>query len=113
MAGLFRNWGYHWLVTAADDKALAGVADDDSRPDLIVSDYHLPGGKTGIEVIEGLRRTFSAKIPAFLVSGDTSPELLRQARASGYHLLHKPVDPMALRAMVSHLLREQQIERAH
>jgi signal transduction histidine kinase/CheY-like chemotaxis protein len=113
MAGLFRNWGYHLLVTAADDKALAGVVDDDSRPDLIVSDYHLPGGKTGIEVIEGLRRTFSAKIPAFLVSGDTSPELLRQARASGYHLLHKPVDPMALRAMVSHLLREQQIERAH
>ena len=113
MAGLFRNWGYHLLVTAADDKALAGVAYDDSRPDLIVSDYHLPGGKTGIEVIEGLRRTFSAERSAFLVSGDTSPELLRQARASGYHLLHKPVDPMALRAMVSHLLREQQIERAH
>jgi CheY-like chemotaxis protein/anti-sigma regulatory factor (Ser/Thr protein kinase) len=113
MDGLFRSWGYHLLVTGTDDKALAGVADDDSRPDLIVSDYHLPGGKTGIEVIERLRRAFSAKIPAFLVSGDTSPELLRQARASGYHLLHKPVAPMALRAMVAHLLREQQIERGH
>jgi signal transduction histidine kinase len=113
MGGLFRSWGYHLLVTGTDDKALAGVADDDSRPDLIVSDYHLPGRKTGIEVIEGLRRAFSAKIPALLVSGDTSPELLRQARTSGYHLLHKPVDPMALRAMVAHLLRGQQIERAH
>ena len=113
MDGLFRSWGYHLLVTGTDDKALAGIADDDSRPDLIVSDYHLPGGKTGIEVIERLRRAFSAKIPAFLVSGDTSPELLRQARASGYHLLHKPVAPMALRAMVAHLLREQQIERGH
>jgi hypothetical protein len=41
-----------------------------------------------------------------LVSGDTSPELLRQARATGYHLLHKPVDPMTLRAMVSHVMRE-------
>ena len=63
-------------------------------------------GKTRNEVIEGVRRALSAEIPAFLVSGDTSPELLRQARASGYHLLHKPVAPMTLRAMVSHVMRE-------
>jgi signal transduction histidine kinase len=105
MGGLFRSWGYQ-LVAGTDDEALAGVADRDRPPDLIVSDHHLSSGKTGIEVIEGLRRTLSADIPAFLVSGDTSPELLRQARASGYHLLHKPVDPMTLRAMVSHVMRE-------
>jgi CheY-like chemotaxis protein len=100
-------------VAGTDDEALAGVANRDRPPDLIVSDYHLPGGKTGIEVIEGLRGVLSAEIPAFLVSGDTSPELLRQARASGYHLLHKPVDPMTLRAMVSYVLTEQQVARAH
>jgi len=113
MGGLFRSWGYHLLVAGTDSEALAGVADRDRPPDLIVSDFHLSGGKTGIEVIEGLRRTLSAEIPAFLVSGDTSPELLRQARASGYHLLHKPVDAMTLRAMVSYVLREQQVARAH
>jgi signal transduction histidine kinase/CheY-like chemotaxis protein len=113
MCGLFRSWDYHVLIAGADDEALAGVGDRDRPPDLIVCDYHLSGGKTGIEVIEGLRRTLSAEIPAFLVSGDTSPELLRQARASGYHLLHKPVDPMSLRAMVSYVLREQQVARAH
>ena len=113
MCGLFRSWGYHLLVAGTDDEALAGIADRDRPPDLIVSDYHLSGGKTGIEVIEALRRTLSVEIPAFLVSGDTSPELLRQARASGYHLLHKPVDPMTLRAMVSYVLREQQVARAH
>jgi signal transduction histidine kinase/ActR/RegA family two-component response regulator len=113
MCGLIRSWGYHLLVAGTDDEALAGIVDRDRPPALIVSDYHLSGGKTGIEVIEGLRRTLSAEIPAFLVSGDTSPELLRQARASGYHLLHKPVDPMTLRAMVSYVLREQQVARAH
>jgi CheY-like chemotaxis protein len=97
----------------ANDEALARVADRDSPPDLIISDYHLAGEKPGIEVIEGLRRALSAKIPAFLVSGDISPELLRQVRASGYHLLHKPVDPMTLRAMVSYVMREEQIARAH
>jgi CheY-like chemotaxis protein len=113
MCGLFRNWGYHLLVAGTDDEVLAGIANRDRPPDLIVSDYHLSGGKTGIEIIEALRRKLSAEIPAFLVSGDTSPELLRQARASGYHLLHKPVDPMTLRAMVSYVLREQQVARAH
>jgi signal transduction histidine kinase/ActR/RegA family two-component response regulator len=112
MCGLFRSWGYHLLVAGTDDEALAGIADPDRPPALIVSDYHLSGGKTGIEVIEALRKTLSAEIPAFLVSGDTSPELLRQARASGFHLLHKPVDPMTLRAMVSYVLREQQVARA-
>jgi signal transduction histidine kinase/FixJ family two-component response regulator len=111
MGGLLRSWGYHLLVVGTNDEALARVADRDSPPDLIISDYHLAGEKTGIEVIEGLRRALSAKIPAFLVSGDTSPDLLREARASGYHLLHKPVDPMTLRAMVSYVMREEQLAR--
>jgi CheY-like chemotaxis protein len=101
------------VVAGTDDEMLARVADRDCPPDLIISDYHLPGKKTGIEVIEALRRALSAKIPALLVSGDTSPELLRQARASGYYLLHKPVDPMTLRAMVSYVLREQKVAHAH
>jgi hypothetical protein len=39
-----------------------------------------------------------------LISGDTAPERLREARASGYHLLHKPVQPAKLRALLIHLL---------
>jgi signal transduction histidine kinase/CheY-like chemotaxis protein len=113
MCGLFRSWGYQLLVAGTYDEALVGIAKPNHPPALIVSDYHLPGGKTGIEVIEALRRTFSAEIPALLVSGDISPELLGKARASGYHLLHKPVDPMKLRAMVSYVRREQQVARAH
>jgi CheY-like chemotaxis protein len=44
-------------------------------------------------------------MPAFLMTGDTAPERLREAAASGFHLLHKPVQPMALRAMVNRFLR--------
>jgi CheY-like chemotaxis protein/anti-sigma regulatory factor (Ser/Thr protein kinase) len=113
MGGLFRSWGYHVVPADTDGAALAAIADHEHPPDLIVSDYHLPGGKTGIEVIEALRRKLSAEIPAFLVSGDISPELLREVRAKGHHLLHKPVEPMALRAMVSHVLKQQQLADAH
>ena len=57
-------------------------------------------------MIERLRSTFGAQIPAFLISGDTAPERLREASASGYYLLHKPVLPMTLRSVVSQLLKE-------
>jgi hypothetical protein len=44
------------------------------------------------------------------MSGDTNAELLREVRANGYHLLHKPVEPMELRVLLSHALS---VGRAH
>jgi len=77
------------------------------RPDLIVSDFRLADGESGIGVIAQLREAFGAAIPAFLMSGDTAPERLREARESGHHLLHKPVRPMRLRAILNRLLQEE------
>jgi CheY-like chemotaxis protein len=65
----------------------------------------LADGTTGIEVIESLREKLGAEIPAFLISGDTAPERLREASAGGYHLLHKPVSPMALRTTMNRSLK--------
>jgi CheY-like chemotaxis protein len=82
------------------------------RPDLIISDYRLSEGRTGIEAIEQVRREFGSAIPAFLISGDTHSDSLQQARSNGLHLLHKPVDPMALRAMVNRMLRTRVLANA-
>ena len=62
--------------------------------------------QSGIVAIERLREKLGSDIPAFLISGDTAPERLREARASGYYLLHKPVLPITLRATISQLLKE-------
>jgi CheY-like chemotaxis protein len=65
------------------------------RPDLIVCDYRLPQGPTGVDAIEMLRDAF--EIPALLISGDAnSPP--SETRQGGYHLLHKPVNAAAFRA---------------
>ena len=97
MGGLLRSWGYRVVSAPSDHAALASLAQKRQPPDLIVCDFHLSEG-TGIEAIERIRN--SAPIPAFLISGDAAPERLREARAHGYHLMHKPVDPTTLRAMV-------------
>jgi len=105
MSGIFRQWGCHVITADIDDKALKVASEQDRLPDLIISDYFLSRGRTGIETIEWLRSELSASIPAFLISGDTDPAKLLEARSKGYHLLHKPVDPMTLRAMFQQAIK--------
>ena len=104
MRGLLRGWGCRCRRRFGGSRRWR-ASPATTRPDLIISDYRLADGKTGIGAIERMRGALGVPIPAFLISGDTAPERLREASASGYHLLHKPVGPMALRAMLNQLLR--------
>jgi CheY-like chemotaxis protein len=112
MRGVLKSWGFSVLTAKSDSTALAALAKCEREPDLIISDYRVGEGKTGFEVIERLRKAFGAQIPAFLVSGDTAPERLQEAGASGYYLLHKPVLPMTLRSVVSQVLKDHAERRA-
>ena len=105
-AGLLGKWGYSVLTAGSDEAALIRLAERQQRPDLIISDYHLASGKTGIRAIEQINAAFGSSIPAILISGDTAPEPLRDAKDRGYILLHKPVDPMRLRAVMHELFME-------
>jgi signal transduction histidine kinase/CheY-like chemotaxis protein len=111
MRGLLKNWGCSVVTASSEEAALAALSEGETPPDIIISDYRLSDGKTGFAVIERIRRAFGTPIPAFLISGDTAPERLREASASGYYLLHKPVLPITLRSVVSQLLRDHETER--
>jgi len=108
MRGVLKSWGCNVVTATSGDVALAALSKGERPPDIIISDYRLNDGKTGFDAIERIRCAFGAPIPAFLISGDTAPERLREARASGYYLLHKPVLPITLRAVVSQLLKDRQ-----
>jgi CheY-like chemotaxis protein len=106
MRGLLVSWGCRVVTADGDGAALAILAQRGEAPDLVISDYRLAAGKTGFAAVARLRSVFAAEIPAFLISGDTAPERLREAADSGFRLLHKPVPPNALRAMLSQFLRQ-------
>jgi CheY-like chemotaxis protein len=63
-----------------------------TRPDalMIVADYRLG---SGIDAIAAVQPLLARPAPAIIVTGDTSPERIREVQASGYPLLHKPLDP--------------------
>jgi signal transduction histidine kinase len=111
MGGLLRNWGCRVVAAATPHEALAELGPGE-QPDLIICDYRLANGQSGIAAIDGLRKAYGATVPAFLMSGDTAPERLREARESGHLLLHKPLRPMALRAMINRLLKSSSVAGA-
>lgn len=107
MSGLISSWGCQVVTGETGSDIIRRLAGYARRPDLIISDYHLCDGYTGIDAINQLRSALDAPIPAFLMSGDVNPEPLRAARAQGYPLLHKPVEPMALRATLTQIVKQQ------
>jgi signal transduction histidine kinase len=112
MGDLMRNWGCSVVTGDTEQNVIAGLAGHRGLPDVIISDYQLRGGRTGIEAIAHLRRTLGAPIPAFLISGNTDSEPLRIADANGFPLLHKPVNPMALRATLTQVLKQHDTAHA-
>ena len=109
MGSLIRSWGCGVVTGDCETAVLAGLARCGAAPDAIISDYRLRNGKTGIEAIARLREAVATPIPAFLMSGDTDLDVVRQAEESGLPLLHKPVEPAALRTMLADTLKRPAI----
>ncbi len=101
---LLESWGHHVLTGLNTDQALRRVSNSRCMPDLIIADYRLQNGSNGGFAIQRMRTRLQKEIPAIILTGDTAPERLRQAKASGHGLLHKPVQPQALRAAIDQAL---------
>jgi signal transduction histidine kinase/CheY-like chemotaxis protein len=105
MASLLSSWGHEVVAAGSLAEMLERVETSLRRPDLILCDYRLRDGENGIDVIKRLQSEYNDDIPALLVTGDTAPDRLREARESGLTLLHKPVANIKLRATVGNLIR--------
>ena len=103
MCGLLQRWGCLTLAAADADDALARLDAHDRPPELIVCDYRLSDGASGLDAIARLRAELGG-VPAILVTADTSSAVAADARSAGVPLLHKPVSPVKLRALLARTL---------
>jgi signal transduction histidine kinase len=104
-AGLLTHWGWRVVSAASGDDAIASLRD--ARLDVIISDYRLANNELGTEVIERVRAVCRADIPAVVVSGDATVDML--AGGEDLHLLHKPLQPAKLRALLQHLRAQRSL----
>ena len=96
--GLLRSWGCKVVAAESYGDAMIKLTEMGQRPDLIVCDYQLPRGPTGLEAIEALRDAY--EIPALIISGDGTLPQRGGGVAGGYRLLHKPVNAETFRAVL-------------
>jgi Na+/proline symporter/signal transduction histidine kinase len=100
MEKLLGGWGCRVLTAADLTEALAAIDASGLEPDGLLVDYHLDGGN-GIAAIAELRRRHGRDLPAILITADRSLHVREEAQAKGVHLLHKPLKPASLRALIT------------
>ena len=96
MNSLLTRWGCVTLIASSEEQALKHLSGIDFSPDVVVVDYRLRENKTGLQAIARVREYLDRSVPAIIITGDTSAERLRETIASGFMLLHKPIQPELL-----------------
>jgi Na+/proline symporter/signal transduction histidine kinase len=100
MDALLSGWGC--LVLKASDLGAAEAAADRmvGRLSGLLVDYHLDNAN-GIDAIVALRGRFGSELPAILITADRTLRVRDEARRHNIPVLHKPVKPAALRALLA------------
>ncbi len=95
---LLKGWGVGYTIV--EDTAAALAAGD--AYDVILSDHRLREGRTGLDFLMEVKAR-TARPGLALVTGDVDPDLMKRVAEAGIFLVHKPVDPARLRALLNHL----------
>lgn len=104
MTQILEQWGCTVLSAGSESEALSLLDREGILPDAIIADYRLRDNRTGADAITHIQQMLDVTLPALIITGDTSPQRLKEANASGYDLLHKPVQLDALKAWLNNTL---------
>jgi Na+/proline symporter/signal transduction histidine kinase len=93
------------VTTAANREQLLAQFANGDRPDIVLADYHLDDGDTGLNAVLATRQLNAVDTPCIIISADDSDVIRDRAKAVGYRFMAKPVNPGRLRALLLALTR--------
>ncbi len=104
----------HRVTAAADgDEAIDLVTDKGVRPDIVIVDYDLPKGVTGLYLMTRLREAIGGDVPALVLTGDIATPTLSEISRQGYTHRSKPITGENLTRLIRSLLVEQPSSSKH
>jgi len=113
MHGLLSKWGARPLIASTEKDAIAEIEQlrntSGALPAMLLVDYHLDDGVTGTDVIRALRKASGTELPAVILTADYTEEVINEVRLEGHAILHKPVKPAALRALMNRILSRRRV----
>ena len=101
--------GFEIGTAASATEASALIQNLDDVPALLISDFHLLDGSTGVEAVSAIREFFGVHIPAFIVSGDTSKVVKDARMLDNCTLMSKPIDTNRLLAAARRAIRSGEV----
>ncbi len=104
MRHMLEGWGCKVMLAESTRDALKIIALSEEQPELIISDFRLHESD-GMDAVEAIREALDTVLPAIIISGDTSPERLKQVKKTGLLFLHKPVRADELHQHMQALLK--------
>ena len=113
MDSLLTKWGAAPVTATNIEAALEIVArlkrDSGRIPALLLVDFHLDDGAIGTDAIKAVRNATNQVIPAIVVTADHTDAVADAIREAGFGLLHKPLKPAALRALMTSVLSRRDV----
>jgi len=106
---LLQAEGYQVAMAATASEANVLIRQISASPALVISDFHLRDGSTGVEAVAEIRDYCAESLPAFIVSGDTS-KVVKDARLlDNCTLMSKPVNTARLLSAARIAIRTGQV----
>lgn len=105
MRALLTRWGCE-VRTASSEEDIQALIDTEPefRPDVVLADYHLNRGQTGVGIVTDLRNRLGVVVPAIVITADRTLTASSFSGLGPFELLRKPVKPAALRALMLHVI---------
>jgi len=104
MHAMLEGWGCTAAVAASGAEAIDLLAELPQPPDLVIADYHLDDGTTGITEICRIRQMLGKPVPGIIITANHTPTVQALVKQHGLWLLRKPLNPAKLRALLAQLL---------
>ena len=96
--------GYNTSTAIDGPAALELLAQGASRPDLVLADYNLPNGMSGVQASQRLRQELDRNLPFIILTGDISTKALRDIALHDCVHFNKPVKLRELTQAIEKLL---------
>ncbi len=101
---LLKAEGYGVTAAGSSDEAVRKATEEDARIALVVTDFHLGPGETGVQVILRVREVLRTPVKAVLITGDTSSAIRDLPPDPDLRVLSKPVQAEVFLGLVRELL---------
>ena len=98
---LLVSWGCHTVALRDRESAMGWLQRREAVPDILLVDYHLDRGESGLELAEEMQRIWGRRVASIVITADHTQEAQTAAIARGCQILRKPVKPAALRAVMN------------